>query len=210
MEIKYDHGYGRAIQASEIDSLDYYSKIYLQDQVVIKKEYFLKKVLNRQLFFVNAQESREVLAQKYGCLGIMTTIGERKVIASYTQEKLYHYDAHGVLNSIAYQIYDQAGHLIVSSFSQDLQQEIPDWDATKKYYYDQSIRPQQELFECHFDDAGVLIPIEIDVEELGLGDHDGTWIYNNEEGIQDLMQIFGMPRDLAEFYTSSTLFPWEK
>lgn len=78
-------------------------------------------------------------------------------------------------------------------------------NGTTKCYYDESIRPGGTLFASYYDDDGKLIPIIIDVEELGLGDHDGTWIYDNEDGIKELIKIFKMPKALAEFYVSSDI-----
>jgi hypothetical protein len=69
--------------------------------------------------------------------------------------------------------------VIISSFTDDIENEIPYWNGTSKYYYDKSIRKDDSLFECHYNDNGELIPITIDIEELGIGDHDGTWIYND-------------------------------
>lgn len=111
------------------------------------------------------------------------------------------------MKTILHQVFDSENNVVVSSFTDDTINEIPYWNGTSKYYYDKAIRPDCSLFNCHYDDDGNLIPIIIDVEELGLGDHDGTWIYNNEDGINELMKIFNMSRVLAEFYVSSNLIP---
>lgn len=209
MEIQYDNGYGRPIEEGEISNYDYYSKIYLLHGEVKKQEFYHHGILNKRLFFTDENESREMLEEQNCFSGLMTTIGERQYIEEFKYEKLYHYDKEGNCASFSNHVYDSANHLIAKSFCGDINGEKYDWESMNKYYVDESIRKGDDLFECHFDASGKLIPIDIDVEELGLGDHDGTWIYENEEGVQDLIKIFGMSRKLAEFYTSSELFPWK-
>lgn len=209
MEIKYDNGFNKIIQEHETDLHDYYSKIFIKNDRTVKQEYYLNKKLKKQSIFTNEYESRESLIEKYCSLGIITQIGERAFIDGFKHEKFFIFDELGKQVEITNYIYDEGNNCICKSHTNDFIEETPVWEDTRKYYVDKSIRTQGDLFECHFDETGKLIPIEIDIEELELGDHAGTWIDNNEAGIEDLVKIFGMTRKLAAFYVSSEIFPWE-
>lgn len=209
MDIHFDNGFGRPIEEDEIASHDYYSRIYSLEGEVIKQLFYDKGTLTKQLFFIGQNENHDMLYKEKCLSGIMTSIGERQYIEEFKYEKLYFYDKQGVFVGFSNFIYDNNNHLIAKNFCEDMEGKKYDWDSLKKYYVDETIRVGDDLFECHFDDSGKLIPIDINVEELNLGDHDGTWIYANEEGIKDLMDIFGMSRKLAEFYVSSEFFPWK-
>ncbi len=209
MDISYDNGFGKVIQENELADHDFYSKIYSVNGEVNEREYFMNGILMRQEVYVDEKANHELILKQKSCSGVSTIIGERKYIEVFKYEKLFAYDDKGTFMWFSNVIYDDRGNLISTSFSEDKDGKTYDWNGLKKYYADDSIRADDDLFDCHFDESGKLIPIDIDVEELGLGDHDGVWIYDNEEGVQDLMKIFGMKRSLAEFYTSSDIFPWK-
>jgi len=171
------------------------------------REIYQNGKLNEYIIFNEGNKNRIEILNYLNVQEIKIAIGYREYIGKFRHEKLYHYNSNKILETIINLVYDSENNVIVSSFTDDTINETPYWNGTSKYYYDKAIRPDDSLFECHYDDDGDLIPITIDVEELGLGDHDGTWIYNNEEGIKDLMQIFNIPKSLAEFYVSSEIIP---
>lgn len=209
MEIKYDDWFGFFVEEHEIESMEAYSKIYLENEDIVKREYYLDKELKKQEYFTTELEDRDTLIQKYNSSGIITHIGERAYIEQFIHEKLFIFDEAGQMVDIVNFVYDSERNLIVSSHTLDFEEEIPVWDDTRKYYVDENIRPGDDLFDCHFQESGELIPIMLDIEELDLGEHDGIWVYNNEEGILDLMKYFSMSRSLAEFYVSTEIFPWK-
>jgi hypothetical protein len=176
------------------------------------REFYLNDKLDEYVIFVEGHQNRKALLDCLGFKSIKVVIGVREYLGVFRHEKLYHYD-NNELKSIRNEVFDSDNNVIMSSFTEDVVHETPYWNGTSKYYYDKRIRADEALFECYYDDHGKLIhhgkliPITIDVEELGYGDHDGTWVYNDEDGVHDLMKIFKMPRHLAEFYVSSEILP---
>lgn len=209
MEIKYDNGYHTPIQESEIGAYDFYSKMYIENGEVMKRQTFLNQKQNKQEFFVGEGETREMLVEQKCSMGMMTAIGERQFVEGFKHERMFYYTAEGDLVGVSNFVFDAEGNCIVTNLREDPESGEPDWEETRKYYYDISIRPDGDLFDCHFQASGKLIPIDIDVEELDLGDHDSIGVINDEEGIQDLIKIFGMTRRLAKFYVSTEIFPWK-
>jgi hypothetical protein len=207
MKIIYKDNNDRIMNEVEFEDDEYYSKVFEFKENYRVKEFYENGLLTKLIIFKNADESHTKLVNQQVKNGVKVTIGERKNVGIFKHEKLFHYDLNGKLADISNMVFDAENNIISSSFTYDLDEETPYWNGTSKYYYDTSIRKDDSLFECYYDDDGKLIPITIDIEELHLGDHDGTWIYNNEEGINELMRIFKMSRELAEFYVSSDIIP---
>ena len=171
------------------------------------REIYKNEKLNEYIIFNEEDKNRIEILNYLNLQGIKIAIGQREYIGEFRHEKLCHYNSNKMIETIINLVYDSENNVIVSSFTDDTINEIPYWNGTSKYYYDKTLRPNEPLFECYYDDDGKLIPITIDIEELGLGDHDGTWIYADEDGINELIRIFKMPKALAEFYVSSEIIP---
>ncbi|WP_179008586.1 hypothetical protein [Winogradskyella forsetii] len=171
------------------------------------REIYKNEKLNEYTIFYKGNKNRIEILTYLNLQDIKIAIGQREYIGEFRHEKLYHYNSNKILETIINLVYDNENNLIVSSFTDDTINETPYWNGTSKYYYDKTIRTNDPLFECYYDDDGKLIPITIDIEELGLEDHDGTWIYTDEDGINELIRIFKMPKALAEFYVSSEIIP---
>lgn len=209
MKIIYRNEHETIIEEKNISADEYYTDPEcLKGKYKSKEIYENDKLTNFTVFFDFNIKHAEILKNK-NYQGIDVSIGIRTYFGIIRHEKIYHYNSKGVLETIFNRVFNSENNVIVSSFTDDTINETPYWNGTSKYYYDHAIRPDHSLFECHYDDDGNLIPITIDVEDLGLGDHDGTWIYDDEDGINELIKIFNMPRALAEFYLSSNIIPKE-
>ncbi|WP_298903495.1 hypothetical protein [uncultured Psychroserpens sp.] len=206
-KIIYKNEYEAIIKEIELPVDEYYSEPNDIQGKYKTREIYKNEKLNEYIIFNESNKSRIEILNNVGLQEVKFVLGQREFIGEFRHEKLYHYNSDKILETIVNSVYDCENNVIVSSFTDDIENEIPYWNGTSKYYYDKSIRVGDSLFECHFNDNGELIPITIDVEELGLGDHDGTWIYNDADGIEDLMRIFNMPKFLAEFYVSSEIIP---
>ncbi|MEM7105755.1 MAG: hypothetical protein AAF502_21635 [Bacteroidota bacterium] len=171
------------------------------------QEIYVHKELARFTIFIDPQEGHTKILNKADLQGVIIDIGQREQPGEFRHEKLFQYDRNKDLKTIFNTVFDNQNNVVVSSFTDDIENEIPYWNGTSKYYYDKSIRANDSLFECHYDDHGKLIPITVDVEELSLGDQDSIWIYNDVDGIKALMNVFNMPKVLAEFYVSSEIIP---
>ena len=192
---------------NEISKDGNYSKIILSNNEIIQEEIFENGVLSRITVFIDGNQNHDSILKNDTFLGNYILVGERKTIGDFKYEKVFDYGNSHTLKSIYTVVCDKHGNHIAHSYTEDLVNEIPYWNATKKYYFDSSIRPNGSLFECVFDDDGKLIPITIEIEELNMGDHDGTWIYDDEDGIEELMQITGMSKELAQYYLSTEIIP---
>lgn len=199
-------------QGSIISELKLPVEEYYAESATIQGNYSIREIyingsLSSYALFTTPETDQIQLLNSLNTKDANIVLGWRNFMPGYRHEKLFHYNPKKVLETIVNLVFDSENNVVVSSFTEDLIHEIPYWNGTSKYYYDKAIRPDEPLFECSYNDQGALVPITIDVEELGLGDHDGTWIYSDEEGIHDLMQIFNMSRSLAEFYLSSKILP---
>ncbi|MEO1515380.1 MAG: hypothetical protein AAFV95_10215 [Bacteroidota bacterium] len=173
----------------------------------LTKEVYKDGKLREYTIFVDDKKDFADILQDEKLQGASISIGRREQVGTFRHEKLYWHKSDKSPDTILTEIFDEGNHVIVSSFTDDIENEIPYWNGTTKYYYDTSVRADAPLFECYYTDEGKPIPITIDVEELNWGDQDGTWVYADPEGIEDLMRIFKMSKALAEFYVSSEIIP---
>lgn len=185
---------------------------YYAEPADIEGKYEIREIYrNGELYeytmFIDGNRDRGQVLQDLSLRGANVALGYRESLGEFRHEKRYYYNKDGILETIFNTVYDSENNVVVSSFTDDVENEVPYWNGTTKYYYDRSVRADDNLFECYYNDDGQLIPITIDVDELGYGDHDGTWVYNDAEGIADLVRIFGMSKQLAEFYVSSEIVP---
>lgn len=205
-KIIYKDDQGSIIKEILLKTGEYFSSPKELEGTYKIRETFLNERLDEYAVFVEGHQNHNVLLDRLGFEKVKVVIGVRRYLGAFRHEKLYHYN-NNELKTIHNAVYDPDNNVIVSSFTDDIVHETPYWNGTSKYYYDKRIRADESLFECYYDDHGELIPITIDIEELGYGDHDCIWVYNDEDGVHDLMKIFKMPRHLAEFYVSSEILP---
>ncbi|MCT4580253.1 MAG: hypothetical protein N4A35_02460 [Flavobacteriales bacterium] len=208
-KIIYKNQKNEVIKEVDLPTDDYYAEPAEVKGAYQKKEVYKNGALVEFEVFMERDQKHSEILNNPSLKGVQISIGTRQTIGELRYEKVYCYESTKVLSTIFNTVFDKENQVIVSSFTDDIENEVPYWNGTTKYYYDSSIREGDALFECQYNDDGELIPITIDVEELGLGDHDGTWIYNDAEGVADLMRIFKMPHSLAAFYVSSVIVPPE-
>ena len=204
--IKYKNSQNNFITYQQVLMLDDYEKVYMENDVIIKEETFYKEELMGVSIFNNT-ESHQVLINNNQFSGYKwINIVE---ITNYTNEyklyKRYGYNLNGVLNGINLELEDTNKNII--AFGYKNVSGNYEYNRTRKYYFDNSINPNGELFECTYKDNGELWGLYWNNEHINNSGQDSIVLWDTPEDLQQLIDLTGMSQELAEYYMSSEIEP---
>lgn len=136
---------------------------------------------------------------------IWINVLENEIFNQFKLERKFGYDLDGRLSGIAISFYNQEEELIAHGYKD--QNGDYEFDRTYKYYWDTSINPNRELFECTYDDNGKLFELYWNNFHIDDDGQESFVLLNTSENIQELMNLTGMSQELAKYYMSSEIIP---
>jgi hypothetical protein len=208
MTLKYTDYWDKPISENDLSTYEQYNVQYFDKEELQKIESYKNGNLFWIEYFIKKGALHSTILSIEANQNLYVFISEVDLFNQHRHIQTYAYNEQRKPESVSNQLFDAKNNLIAKDFTTDMLTLRPEYEATGKYYYDEKIRPTGPLFDCYFTKEGKLIPIEIDLEEIGMGDHDSTWIYNDEDGIKELIRITGMTRSLAEYYLNPAVIPY--
>ena len=210
MEIKYKNKDRVLIlQQQAVEEAEYYKCFYNND-ILIKEVLYLNGVLYGIHYHNRTNEKhQEILTLHYThddlefCIidHVFYNNGYRlEQLSSYENEKG---DLVGRTNCLFDGDNELVGHEMFLR-----ENTIPEYQSTKKYYYDKGINPVDHLFEAVYHKSnGAFDYITFNQNHTDPFGQDAFALSNASEDIQRLIEITGMPQELIDYYLTANVVP---
>jgi hypothetical protein len=203
MKTIFKNKFGNVVTQQQASLLDKYWKNYEENNVLKKKEFFIDQQLVTTVYYKSPSESvNEILTQFAGAnlqIRTITFIGTKE----YEQNDVY--SAGELIERYNY-LYDQNKDVICRE-EINLVTGLPIYEETKKYYFDRSLDPENELFDCRYNEDGVLEHIEYNMYEF----QESKWFWEGgvpgESDIETLRGLTGLTQQEMNYYLSAALLP---
>ena len=211
MDIIYKNIDEEVVTFQQLSALRYYYKAYIDNNVLQKEEFFVKQELNGLKYYNNSSDVHQTIINdnlpangEYNWLSII----ERETVSgtSYILDKVYTYDRLGNYtgreNILSDVNGDEMGYECIDKNGVTL------YHLTRKEYWDRSINPDRELFECTFaESTGNLEYLYYNNEHIDEDEHESIFLVNNATDKQTLMNLAGISQDLADYYMVAAVIP---
>lgn len=184
--------------------LDKYSKKYEENNTLKKEEFFIDQKLTTTIYYKSPNETvNSILTQFTGQNVVIRTI---TLINTKEFEQNDVYNNSGELIEKYNYLYDQNKDVICRE-EIDLNTNLPIYSETVKYYFDRDLDPENELFECCYNEDGDLEHIIYNAYEY----QESKWFWEGgepgESDIETLQGLTGLNATQMNYYLSATLLP---
>lgn len=205
MEIIYRNALEKPITEQEALLLGEYTKSYSENGITLQRECFYDGAVTSLTFMNHTEEAHEAIMNRYSALYGIIDIVECDRFGDYRLETGYRYDPGFCGSSLA--LYNPDGELIAHGWKNA--DGAYEYDMTRKYYYDRAVNPDCELFECTFHEhTAQLLRLYWNNYHIDDDGQDSFVLLNTPEDIQQLIDLTGMPRPLAEYYMIAEIVPY--
>lgn len=208
MEIKFKDNDGLVITESDAILSGDFRKSFFEKEISIKEEIYSEHQLHRLILHNWNAVSHQYLIKKYNKPNIdgLSIIDYQFYEGGFKLEKMYAYDLlkNNQLLGRNHTLFDKKGRIIGHENIQD--KFGGDLFSKWKYYWDENENPDKEVFECFFNlETNEITEIYFNQEHIcSLGQESFSLL---PEDIGELMQITGMSKELATYYTNPSIIP---
>lgn len=207
MKKSYEDFLGRPISEKQALEQANYSIIYKENGELRLKEKFLDgEFFLTEYYKKPNQDIADAMLEVY-TPGKMVVIIESSIISNYRFDKEYIHDREGVFIERSNVLYNTQGDLIAHDYICDLITEIPEYENTRKFYYDRSLVQNHCVFDCIYNVDGTLYQLYYYNYEFDPDGQESFVLTSTPEDITTLMEFTGMSRALAEYYMSPDVKP---
>lgn len=209
MNITYKNVFDELIHENQTPQLKDYYKVYNVNDQVKQMEKFYEGKLQALIYYKDVNESHQQIMNDLFTLGKFISIIEKEAKSGgYILEKEFHYNGEGVLSSRSNLLYDVNRDLIAEEWITNLATGIPDYDKTKKFFYDRNVNPDEYLFDCRYDEmSGKLAELYYNNHHINSDGQDSILFDDSPEDILELRTLTGISQQLAEYYVSPNVIP---
>lgn len=196
----YSQEYEGWITEQEALSNGNYEKVFLDEsKLVLKKELYVDNVLKR-LYFYNIPKDKhtDYIEQNQQTNLLSIAFIQLENHGELTFKQAFDYSIKGEFLGTNLGLYDRNKKLIAKGWKNEQGQY--EYDSCKKYYYNPAINPDDEIFNCWFNDDGELMELYWSNRHVDPSEQESFVLLNTPEDIETLMQLTGMSRELAEYY----------
>lgn len=207
MAISYKNKYGSIITEQQTVNLSTYLKCYSNSNGVIEKEEKYSSGELMGLRFNNYQnENHQVIvsnnnSNNYKWISIL----ENEIHSGFRLEKGFVYAPDGSFKRTHLALYDLQEEVIAHG-TKDENGDY-DYDWVRKYYFDRSVNPDKELFECTYDDNGNLLELYWNNEGIDPHGQESFALWNKPNDQQELINLTGMSQQLVDYYMVADIIP---
>ncbi len=194
-------------QAARLDS---YYKIYSLNGKIKQKERFQNGQLQLMTYYKEANEVHHEIMDEFFSSGMyISIVGRESIIGGYVLEKGFDYDENGALYVKRNELFDVNGNIIAFDYTKDLITNIPEFEKTRKYFYNPAVNPDYHLFSCSYDENtnGKLLEIFYNNYHLNDDGRDAIYFADIPEDQETLKQLTGISSQVAAYYVSPTVVP---
>ena len=207
MTLKYRFDNGEFLSPAEAERVGDFLKCHYKNEELIKEERFYKNELKGLNFYVQDNMDHQSIIQKHGSPKYKWyRLLAFEWFGKYKLEKVFAYEDAAQLSGINLSLYDPNGECIAYG-SQDAKGQY-DYAGIRKYYWDRSINPGYELFECsYYEDSGLLLELEWFNFHIDPQGQESFVLLDEPADREKLKELTGMSDDLIDYYMSPEIVP---
>lgn len=210
MNIEFKNMFDETIYEHQAAQLETYYKTYRLNGEIKYRERFQNGQLQLLTYYKEANEVHHEIMDEFFSSGMyISIVGKESITGGYLLETGFDYDENGVLYVKRNELFDVKGNIIAFDYTKDLITNIPEFEKTRKYFYDPGVNPNYHLFSCSYDENanGKLIEIFYNNYHLNDDGRDAIYFTDIPEDIEMLMELTGISSQLAAYYVSPIVAP---
>lgn len=204
--IKYKNSQNNFISAQDAFELGNYCKVFSENDMVIKEEYFFEgQLMGAHLYNISETHQTIIKDQQsfgYKWINIVETILYKNNYKLFTRKN---YEIDGTFTGTNLHLENALGQTVAYGYKNS--NGDYEYDGIRKYYYDSKINPEDELFECTFKDNGDLWELYWNNFHIDDDGQESFVLLNNASDFQRLRDLTGMSEELARYYMNSEIKP---
>ncbi|KIC02050.1 hypothetical protein OA88_10920 [Flavobacterium sp. JRM] len=207
MAIIYQNINDEKVTIQQLNSLSEYYKVFRENQIIIKKEFYIDNILKHISHYKNTYEMENDIISTYSSLGVFYSIIEKTNLNNCVIEDVKEYSG-AVLTSHSRFLYNQNNNVICEEHI-DLITNLPKFKETEKYFYDFEKDDYFPIITASFNEDCSLDMIQYDSYRFD-GQDEAIFTENGISGINDittLKNLLGLSSDEINYYLTATLEP---
>lgn len=184
-----------------------YEKVFFDvNNLVLKKELYADNVLKKLYFYSLSKETYTEHIEQYQQPNLLSiSFIELENHGEFIFKQAFDYSIKSEFIGTNQGLYDRHKKLIAKGWKNEHDQY--EYDSCKKYYYDPAINPDDEVFNCWFNDDGELMELYWSNRHIDPSEQESFVLFNTPEDIETLMRLTGMSQELAEYYMVPEIEP---
>lgn len=205
MIITYQNINEEEVAIEQLNSLNEYYKVFTEDQVILKKEFYIDNILKHISHYKSSIESEDMIIELYSSSDIFYSIIEKLDYGNYVIEIEKEYS--GIkLKSHSRYLYNAINNLICQE-DIDVLTGLPKFKETEKYFYDFEKDEYFPLFTASFNEDGTLDIIQYDSYRFD-GQDEVIFSEDGTSGVDDILtlqNLLGLSLDEMKYYLTAIL-----
>lgn len=207
MTIEYQNINEEKVTPEQLNSLSEYYKVFYEDQLIIKKEFFINNVLVHICHYKSGTQSESDIKSMYNSQDIFYSINEKINLNNHVIEIVKEYSGNTLRSHFRF-LYDLSNN-VIGEENIDLFTGLPEFAKTEKYYYDFEKDDCFPILTASYYDDGSLDIIQYDSYRFD-GQDEVIFAEDGISGINDLetlKKIIGFSSDQMNYYLTARLEP---
>jgi hypothetical protein len=191
----------------QLNSLNEYYKVFTENQVILKKEFYIDNILKHISHYKNNIESEDLIIKLYSSSDIFYSIIEKLDYGNYVVEIEKEYSGIKLTSHSRY-LYDSSNNLICQE-NINLLTGLPKFKETEKYFYDFEKDDYFPIITASFNEDGSLDIIQYDSFRFD-GQDEVIFSEDGIFGVDDiatLQNLLGLSSDEMEYYMTAIFEP---
>ncbi|MFB9109841.1 hypothetical protein [Flavobacterium gyeonganense] len=202
MTIRYQNINDEDVAIEQLSNLREYHKVFSENQVILKKEFYIDNTLKHIDHYKNNIESEDDIVELYRYSGIFYSIIEKLDFGNYIIEVHKEYSEMKLKSHSRY-LYNNSNNLICQE-TIDLLTGLPKFEETEKYFYDFEKDDYFPIITASFNEDGTLDTIQYDSYRF---DGQDEIIFSEDDDIITLQNLLGLSSNEMQYYLIATLEP---
>lgn len=208
MNIKYKNSLGKTISSQQAQLVKDYSKLYINNNDIVKIETFYKNSLISVEYsnFDQLAHSEIIglLNQSYSnCM--LLVVEKQNVNLGYEFHESYHYTPECVLIGSSLKLFDSDMNLVAVRKKDNMGNLLN--DGINKWFYDLSKDPDFYIFKSEFHHLTGEFECINYFDDSTMHPQDKLYLLNTPEDLQKLIDLTGIPLALAQYYFTNEIEP---
>jgi hypothetical protein len=207
MVILYQNINDEKVNPEEISGLDQYYIVFIENQIILRKEFYIDNILIHISHYKNIEEKEDEIISLYNNIGVFYSIIEKINLSNYTIEIVKEYSG-TVLTSHSRYLYNSINNLICEEHI-DLSTGLPKFKETEKYFYDSEKDDYFPIIIVSFNENGSLDVIQYDSYRFD-GQDEVIFSEDGISGIDDLptfKKLLRLSTQEMNYYMTAILEP---
>ncbi|KAF2517611.1 hypothetical protein EYY60_00335 [Flavobacterium zhairuonense] len=202
MTITFQNINDEEVKAEHLCDLNEYYKVFSENQIILKKEFYINNILKHISHYKNNIESEDDIIELYSSSDTFYSIIEKLDFSNYSIEVYKEYS--GIkLKSHSRDLYNNSNNLICQE-NIDLLTGLPKFEETEKYFYDFEKDDYFPIITASFNEDGSLNTIRYDSYRF---DGQDEIIFSEDDDMTTLQNLLGLSSNEIQYYLNAILEP---